>query len=86
MHSLPVKDLVSYETFEKLDTRVGTPISLQEVEKSDKLMKVSVDFGDQTRSILASIKHERENPQKIENRQTLFVVTLPENTMAGEIS
>jgi tRNA-binding protein len=56
------------------------------LKKSDKLMKLSVDFGDHTRSILAGIKQERENPQKIENRQALFVVNLPERTMTGEIS
>ena len=86
MNPLPIKDLVSYEDFEKLDVRVGTIISLQKVTKSNKLMKLTVAFGDHTRSILAGIKQERADPKEIENRQALFVVNLPEKKMAGEIS
>ncbi len=82
----PIKDEITFEDFEKLDIRVGTILSVDEVEKSNKLMKLMVDFGDHTRSILAGIKKERENPKEIENKQALFVVNLPERKMAGEIS
>ena len=54
--------------------------------KSDKLMKLTVDFGDHTRSILAGIKQERKDPCEIEGKQALFVVNLPERKMAGELS
>jgi len=86
MKPAPIKDLISFEDFEKLDIRVGTILSVCEVEKSNKLMKLMVDFGDHTRSILAGIKQERENPREIENKQALFVVNLPERKMAGEVS
>jgi tRNA-binding protein len=49
-------------------------------------MKLIVDFGDHTRSILAGIKQERENPEEIEGKQALFVLNLPEKKMAGEVS
>ena len=62
MKPAPIKDLIYFEDFEKLDIRVGTIVTVSEVEKSNKLMKLSVDFGDHTRSILAGIKKERENP------------------------
>lgn len=86
MNPAPVKDLITFEDFEKLDIRVGKITTVSEVEKSDKLMKLMVDFGDHTRSILAGIKKERENPYEIEGKQALFVVNLPERKMAGEIS
>jgi tRNA-binding protein len=86
MKPAPIKDMVSFEDFEKLDIRVGTIVSVGEVEKSNKLMKLMVDFGDHTRSILAGIKRERENPKEIEQKQALFVLNLPEKKMAGEIS
>lgn len=82
----PIKDLITYDDFSKLDIRVGTITELSEVEKSDKLMKLTVDFGDHTRSILAGIKQERANPREIEGKQALFVVNLPERKMAGELS
>lgn len=86
MNPAPVKELITFEDFEKLDIRVGKITTVSEVEKSDKLMKLIVDFGDHTRSILAGIKKERENPYEIEGKQALFVVNLPERKMAGELS
>ena len=86
MKQAPIKPLITYEDFEKLDIRVGTITTVSEVEKSDKLMKLTVDFGDHSRSILAGIKQERENPREIEGKQALFVVNLPDRKMAGELS
>lgn len=86
MTPAPIKELITFDDFAKLDIRVGTITKVSEVEKSDKLMKLTVDFGDHTRSILSSIKQERENPQEIEGKQALFVVNLPERKMAGELS
>ena len=86
MKPAPIKDVISFEDFEKIDISVGTIISVSEVEKSNKLMKLTVDFGDHTRSILAGIKQERDNPKEIENKQALFILNLPERKMAGEVS
>ena len=86
MTPAPIKELITFADFEKLDIRVGTIVTVSEVAKSDKLMKLSVDFGDHTRSILAGIKQERENPQEIEGKQALFVVNMPARKMAGELS
>lgn len=86
VHPAPIKDPISFAEFERIDIRVGTIISVSEVEKSKKLMKLIVDFGDHTRSILAAIRQEREDPREIENKQALFVLNLPVKKMAGEIS
>ncbi|MFK8021688.1 MAG: hypothetical protein AB8B86_18140 [Pseudomonadales bacterium] len=86
MTPAPIKKLISFEDFSKLDIRVGTIITVSDVAKSDKLMKLTVDFGDHTRSILSGIKKEREDPREIEGKQALFVVNLPERKMAGELS
>ena len=86
MNHAPIKELIAFEDFEKLDIRVGTIVAVTEVKKSDKLMKQTVDFGDHVRTILAGIKQERENPSEIEGKQALFVVNLPERKMVGEVS
>ena len=86
MKQAPIKELIAFEDFEKLDIRVGTITKVSEVESSNKLMKLTVDFGDHERSILAGIRQERDNPYDIESKQALFVVNLPERKMAGEIS
>ncbi|MEE9336397.1 MAG: hypothetical protein V3U65_20105 [Granulosicoccaceae bacterium] len=86
MEHAPIKDLVTMSDFDKLDIRVGTITKVEEVEKSDKLMKLTVNLGDHSRTILSGIKQERENPFEIEGKQALFVVNLPERKMAGELS
>jgi len=82
----PIKPLVSIEALEALDIRAGTIERVEEVPRSDKLMKMTVNFGDHSRTILAGIKKERENPREIEGRQALFVVNMQPRKMAGEIS
>ena len=55
--------------------------------KSDKLVKLTVNFGDHKRSILAGMRRERADPQsEIEGRQALFVVNLAPRSMAGQVS
>ncbi len=83
MNQAPIKELIAFEDFEKLDIRVGTITTVSEVKDSDKL---AVDPGNHIRSILAGIKQKRENPYEIEGMQALFVVNLPDRKMAGEVS
>ena len=66
--------------------RVGTIERVDEVKGSDKLLKLTVDFGDHKRSILAGMKQERTEPKEIEGKQALFVVNLEPRKMMGEIS
>jgi tRNA-binding protein len=82
----PVKPLVSIAALEALDIRVGTIERVEEVPRSEKLMKLTVNFGDHTRTILAGIRKERADPREIEGRQALFVLNLEPRKMAGEIS
>src|SRR5216684_1254535 len=82
----PVKPVVGIEALESLDIRVGAIERVEDIPGSEKLMKLTVNFGDHSRTILAGIRKERENPREIEGRQALFVVNLPPRKMAGEIS
>jgi tRNA-binding protein len=82
----PVKPMVSPSALEALDIRVGTIERVAEVPRSEKLMRLTVNFGDHSRAILAGIRKERENPREIEGKQALFVVNLESRKMAGELS
>jgi methionine--tRNA ligase beta chain len=82
----PVKTNINTDVLDKIDIRVGTIKLVEDVEKSDKLVKLSVDFGDFTRTILVGMKGERDNPREIEGQQALFVVNLAPRKMAGEVS
>ena len=82
----PIKPTIPFEVLDQLDVRVGTIERVEEVPKSDKLVKLTVDFGDHKRVILVGMKGERENPQEVEGVQALFVLNLEPRKMMGEIS
>jgi tRNA-binding protein len=81
-----VKAVIDPADLDKIDVRVGTILSVEDVAGSDKLLKLTVTFGDHERTILAGMKQERENPTEIEGKQALFVVNLPPRKMMGQIS
>jgi tRNA-binding protein len=81
-----VKPEISLAQLEDLDVRVGTILSVEGLETSDKLVKLIVDFGDHCRNILVGMKQERENPRAIEGKQALFVVNLEPKKILGELS
>ena len=74
------------DILDKVDIRVGTILSIDEIPNSKKLMQLKVNFGDHQRVIVAGIKQEREDPQEIVGMQALFVVNLEPATMAGVTS
>lgn len=80
-----IKPTISFDEFEKLDVRVGTIVLVEDVEGSDKLLKLTVDLGEEKpRTILVGMKKERKDPKvEVEGKQALFVVNLPYKKMAG---
>jgi len=86
MTPAPVKPPVPSSALDAIDVRVGTIQRVEEVPKSDKLLRLTVGFGDHTRTILAGMKQERADPTEIVGRQALFVVNLEPRRMMGEVS
>ena len=82
----PIKPTISFEDLNRIDIRVGTIVSVEDVAGANKLLKLTVDFGDHQRSILAGMKQERQNPGELEGIQALFVVNLEPKKMMGQAS
>jgi len=82
----PVKPTIAFDLIDKIDIRVGTIVHVRDVKGSEKLVKLSVNFGDHTRSILVGMKQERRDPREVEGKQALFVVNLEPRKMMGEVS
>jgi tRNA-binding protein len=81
-----IKPTITPDLLDQIDARVGTIERVDEVPGSDKLVKLTVDFGDHKRTILAGMKKERANPREIEGLQALFVVNLAPRKMMGVVS
>lgn len=82
----PIKPTIGLDVLESIDVRVGTIEEVEDVEKSNHLVRLKVDFGDHRRTILAGMKKEREEPKEIIGKQALFVVNLEPKRMMGELS
>lgn len=82
----PIKPSISFDLLEKVDIRAGTIELVEDVKGSDKLVKLTVDFGNHKRTILVGMKKERDEPKEIEGRQALFVVNLEPKKIMGEVS
>jgi tRNA-binding protein len=63
--------------------RVGTIEAVDAIEQSRKLMKLTVNFGNQRRTIVAGLRQERPDPRALVGRQALFIVNMPPKVLAG---
>ena len=78
----PQKAFCDFENFEKLDIRVGTVEECVKVEKSDKLLKLTVNDGNGKRTIVSDIaKHY--SPEEMKGKQVCFIANLPPRKLRG---
>lgn len=78
-----IKAEIKMKDLDKIDIRVGTIETVEDVPASDRLIKMTVDFGAFKRTILVGMKKERDNPKEVEGKQALFVVNLAPREMFG---
>lgn len=78
----PLKSQIVIDDFGKLDIRVGTVLTAEKMEKSDKLLKLTVDSGLDKRTILSGIaKHY--SPEEMIGKQVVFIANLAPRKMMG---
>jgi tRNA-binding protein len=61
----PVKPTVPFSVLDSLDVRVGQIRAAEDVPGSRKLARLTVDFGDHTRRILAGLRTERPSGRRL---------------------
>jgi tRNA-binding protein len=86
MSPAPVKPTIEMAVLDCVDVRVGRIESVSTIDASEKLVALRVSFGDHTRTIVAGLKRERQNPREIEGKQALFVVNLAPRKLGGVVS
>jgi methionine--tRNA ligase beta chain len=82
-----MKPLVSIDDFAKLDLRIGTITNCERKEGSEKLLRLTVNFGEEegTRNILSGIAAWYQ-PDELINKQFVFIINLQPRKMMGEES
>ena len=83
---MEIKPQITIDDLNKLDIRVGTIENAQTVDGSEKLLKLTVNFGEFSRTIFSGIKKDFPDASIIINKQALFVVNLMPRKMMGEMS
>ncbi|WP_151703423.1 methionine--tRNA ligase [Nitrincola alkalilacustris] len=76
----PVADTIEYADFAKVDLRIARIVKAEAVEGADKLLRLTLDIGNETRNVFAGIK-SAYTPEQLENRLTVMVANLAPRKM-----
>ncbi|MBU2546970.1 MAG: methionine--tRNA ligase [Proteobacteria bacterium] len=77
----PAGESISFDDFKKLDLRVGRITAAERIPKADKLLKLTVDTGEE-RTVVAGLAKEY-SPEDMVGRQVIVVVNLPPAKLMG---
>jgi len=80
-----LKEEITIDDFAKIDLRTGIVIKAEKIEKSNKLLKLQVDLGAETRQVIAGIA-KNYKPDDILGKQVIVVANLKEAKLMGEVS
>ena len=78
----PFKDVTTYDDFSKMDLRVATIIAAEKVEKADKLLKLTLDTGIDTRTVVSGIALHF-NADEIIGKQVTLLANLAPRKIRG---
>jgi len=78
----PQKEEIVFDDFAKLDLRIGKIVQAEKVEKADKLLKLEVDLGFETRTVVSGIAMHFK-PEEIIGKQVVVVANLAPRKMRG---
>lgn len=80
--SEPIKEPISFEDFAKMDIRVATVMAAEKVSKTKKLLKLDIDTGVDTRTIVAGIA-ESYTPEEMIGKKVLVLANLASRKIKG---
>ncbi len=83
--STPVKDLINFDDFSKMDLRVGTIMAAEKMPKANKLLILSVDVGVDRRTVVSGIA-EHYKPEDIVGQKVCVLLNLEPRKIRGTLS
>lgn len=76
----PISDTINYDDFAKIDLRIARIVKAEHVAEADKLLKLQLDIGGETRQVFAGIK-SAYSPEDLEGKLTVMVANLAPRKM-----
>ncbi len=77
-----IKDEITYDDFAKMDLRLGKVVACEEVKRSKKLLKLTVDIGSEQRTVVSGIKNWYK-PEDLVGKTVVVVANLKPVTLCG---
>ena len=78
----PVKENISFEQFNAMDLRTGTVIEAEKIKKTKKLLKLKVDLGFESRTIVSGIAASY-TPEEMVGKKVTVLANLGSRTIKG---
>lgn len=76
-------DKISIDEFKKVELRIGEILSVEKVENADKLLKLSVRFGEEVRQVISGIAAYFPEPQILVGVKCAFATNLEPRAIRG---
>jgi len=78
-----MKDIIQYEDFAKLDIRVGTIVAVERVPDTDKLLKCTIDLGEEGMRTIVSGIAQWKTPEDLVGKQCPYIINLAPRMLRG---
>ena len=78
----PIKEEITFDVFEKMDLRVGKVLACEKVKKSKKLLKLLVEIGSETRTVVSGISQYYE-PEALVGKNVVVIANLAPAKLMG---
>ncbi|BBV05285.1 MULTISPECIES: methionine--tRNA ligase [Providencia] len=82
----PIQETITFDDFAKIDLRIALIKQADFVEGSDKLLKLQLDIGGETRQVFSGIRSAYPDPKALEGRLTVMVANLAPRKMRFGVS
>jgi methionyl-tRNA synthetase len=86
LEKAPLAAEINFDAFSAVDLRIALIEKCEFVEGADKLLRLSLDIGDEKRNVFSGIKSAYPDPSKLEGRLTLYVANLAPRKMKFGVS
>jgi methionyl-tRNA synthetase len=78
----PMKETIDFDTFQKMDLRMGKILSAEKVKKADKLLQLTIDTGIDTRNVVSGIA-QHYDPEEVVGKTVLVLLNLAPRKIRG---
>lgn len=81
-----MKPLITYEQFSQMDLRVGHVLKCERKEDAERLLRLTVDFGEEGKRNILSSLYPIFQPEDLEGKNFIFILNLEPRKFLGEES